>query len=265
MFGMVLFVFITLALRGGSYYYYFTYYVDAKAMAAFVAGTGLFASAEQVANGGLGLSALDLFGLVVKPGDDPSKVCFSLFNMLGNLISIIGILAAKPLAHRFGKKAVFTIGLGAAALIQVGFVTFEPENVSGMFLLHILSCASYGPTIPLLWAMMGDVADYSEWKTSRRSTGFIFAGLVFALKAGLGFGGAITGWLLASYGYTPETARSPEVLAGLRMMASVYSAVPFGLGVVCMLFYPISKQLNLDISLELAKRRLPQGTEPQAA
>src|SRR5690606_23537292 len=179
MFGMVLCVFITLALRGGRYYYYFPYYVDASAMADFVDGTGLIASAEQVAQGGFGLSVLDLSGLVVKPGDDASKVCFSLFNMMGNLISILGILAAKPLAHRFGKKAVFTVGLGAAALIQASFVTLNPEDVGGMFMLQILSCASYGPTIPLLWAMMGDVADYSEWKNKRRSTGFVFAGLVF--------------------------------------------------------------------------------------
>jgi Na+/melibiose symporter-like transporter len=103
--------------------------------------------------------------------------------------------------------------------------------------------------------MMADVADYSEWKNGRRSTGFVFAGLVFALKAGLGFGGAISGWLLAGYGYSPETATSDSVLNGIRTMASVYSAIPFGLGVVCMFFYPISKALNLQISKELSDRR----------
>jgi len=255
MFGMVLFVFTTLALRGGSFYYYFTYYVDPTALSAFVEKAGLFVSEQDVASGGPWLGALDLFGLIVKPGGDASKVGFSLFNMLGTLVNIAGILVAKPLAVRFGKKAVFTLGLLGATAIQFAFLALDRGDVSNMFLLQILSSAAYGPTIPLLWAMMGDVADYSEWKTGRRATGFVVAGLVFALKAGLGFGGAIAGWLLAMYGYTPETARNPEVLKGLSMMASVYSGLPFALGVLCMAFYPISKELNLSISRELADRR----------
>ncbi len=255
MFGMVLFVFITLALRGGSFYYYFTYFVDSAAMKEFVRSVGLIPTAAELAAGGAGLWTLDLFGLVLGPDDDPSKVGFSLFNMVGSLISILGILAAKPLAVRFGKKLVFTVGLTGATVVQILYLFLSPEDIPAMFLFNVLSSASYGPTIPLLWAMMGDVADYSEWKNHRRSTGFVFAGLVFALKAGLGFGGAISGWLLAAYGYSPETARDPGVLAGIKMMASVYSAVPFGLGVVCMLFYPISKELALQISRELEARR----------
>jgi Na+/melibiose symporter-like transporter len=38
-------------------------------------------------------------------------------------------------------------------------------------------------------------------------------------------------------------------------MASVYSAIPFALGVACMFFYPITKSLTLQISKELAERR----------
>lgn len=255
MFVMTLFVFITLSLRGGSFYYYFTYYVDSSALRALVEDVGLVAATADLSSSGLGARALDLFGLMLKPGDDPSKIGFSLFNMTGTLVSILGVLAAKPLADRFGKKAVFTIGLGGAALVQALYFFLSAGDVRWMFLFTILSSMAYGPTIPLLWAMIGDTADYSEWKTGRRSTGFVFAGVVFALKAGLGLGGAISGWLLASYGYTVATARAPEVLTGIRLMASMYSAVPFAIGVICMLFYPITKRLNIQISEELEARR----------
>jgi Na+/melibiose symporter-like transporter len=103
--------------------------------------------------------------------------------------------------------------------------------------------------------MIADTADYSEWKNGRRATGFVYGGVGFALKAGLGLGGAFAGWVLAAYGYEVATARTPEVLQGIRMMASVYSAIPFALGVVCMFFYPITKALNLQIGDELAQRR----------
>ena len=37
----------------------------------------------------------------------------------------------------------------------------------------------------------------------------MFSGVVFALKAGLGFGGAITGYVLAYYGYVPNVEQTP--------------------------------------------------------
>jgi Na+/melibiose symporter-like transporter len=104
--------------------------------------------------------------------------------------------------------------------------------------------------------MIADCADWGECKTHRRSTGFVFAGIVFALKAGLGFGGAIAGAMLAAYGYSNATATDPEVLEGVRMMTSVISGGFFGLGVVCMLFYPIGKQVALQMADELEARRL---------
>ncbi len=256
MFGMVLFVFITLALRGTSFYYYFTYYVDPAATERFLDRLGLVATPQVLAERGTGFAVLDAFGLMVTPGANPSKVGFGLYNIAGQFVNILGILVAKPLAERFGKKAVFTVGLSAAALVQLLFFAVDPTAVGTLFLLNILSSVCYGPTIPLLWAMMADVVDYSEWKTGRRSTGFVVSGLVFALKAGLGFGGAIAGWLLASYGYTQATSRAPEVLAGVRSMVSIYSAIPFGLGVICMLFYPLSKKFTLKIVRDLSERRV---------
>jgi Na+/melibiose symporter-like transporter len=266
MFWMTLFVFITLAFRGGSFYYYFSYFVDAPAMSRFLDGLGLVGGAASQSHG-LGYTVLDAFGLIVREGADPSRVGFSLFLMAGSLVNILGVLMAKPLADRFGKKVVFTVGLAGAGLVQFAFLFLRPDNVGLMFLFTVLGSLSYGPTIPLLWAMIADTADYSEWKNGRRATGFVYAGIVFALKAGLGLGGAFAGWVLAAYGYEVATARTPEVLQGIRMMASVYSAIPFVLGVICMFFYPITKALNLRIGDELAERRRQEAApqEPSPA
>ena len=139
-----------------------------------------------------------------------------------------------------------------------GASTFDPvpaDAVGLTFVLNILKSLAYGPTIPLLWAMMADVADFAEWKTKRRATGVVFAGIVFALKAGLGVGGAICGWLLAAYGYIPNVIQSDHALFGIRMTASVFPAVTFLIGVAALSFYGINKKLNLQIQDELAERR----------
>ncbi|WP_035600566.1 MFS transporter [Haloferula sp. BvORR071] len=255
MFGMTLFVFITLALRGNASYLHVKYYMDPEALRSFLEGAGLFATPAALAQPSWGFKILDTFGLILKPGDAPTAIGISLFNMTGSLVNIAGVVAAKPLARTFGKKLVFVGGLAGAAVFQ-GMVYFlAPQDVPLMFLLTVLTSMCYGPTIPLLWAMIADTADWSEWKNHRRSTGFVFAGMVFALKAGLGIGGALAGWLLAFYGYAPESAHLPEVQHGIRLLVGIYSGAFFGVGVICMLFYPISKAVEQRMAAELEARR----------
>jgi Na+/melibiose symporter-like transporter len=255
MFGMTLFVFITLALRGNASYVHVTYYMDPEAMRSFLERVGLFASPAALENPGLGFKILDLFGLMVKPGQNPSAVGFSLLLMVGNLVNLIGVLMAKPLAERFGKKWVFIVGLAGTAFFQAMFFFLSPNAVPAMFLLTVLTSLCYGPTIPLLWAMIADTADYGEWKLNRRSTAFVFAGMVFALKGGLGVGGALAGWLLGLFGYSPETAGEPQVQFGIRVLVGLLSGACFGLGVICMLFYPLGKKITIQMSGELEARR----------
>ena len=81
----------------------------------------------------------------------------------------------------------------------------------------------YGTSGPLIWAMMGDVADYGEWKTGRRATGTVTAAVVFALWVGLALGGAIAGWLFSYYGYVSNAVQTARALDGIRLTAGLYS------------------------------------------
>ena len=82
--------------------------------------------------------------------------------------------------------------------------------------LQILLQLAFGPTIPILWAMMADVADYSEWKTGRRSTALAFASIIFGLKLGFGVGGWLNGELLEYFGYSRPAPYPPSAHARHR-------------------------------------------------
>jgi GPH family glycoside/pentoside/hexuronide:cation symporter len=235
MFFVTIILFITLSMRGSVVIYYFQYYVKNESL-------------------------------------------FSAFNVLGTLSTILGIFFSKPLAMRFGKKAVFITGLLGTAFFCALFL-FLPASSPKIFLdtqfplfghpVHLLldqaaavifGCEMlrqfvYGFTIPLLWAMMADVADYSEWKFNRRATGVVFSAIVFGLKAGLGFGGALAAAVLAHFGYVPNAVQTPRALDGIRYTMSILPAITFALCGLTLLFYTIGKKEEKEISEDLAARR----------
>ncbi len=264
MFILTLLIFTTLVVRGSSMNYFFSYYLDQGSIRAFLGQIGLGALGDGPRT--LTKAALDALGLLVKPdGSNAASVGLSLLFVLGSLVQLVGIVFSKPLSDRFGKKAVFLAGMAVttAATALIFFVT--PTSMGLLVALSILWALGWGPTVPLLWVMIADVADYSEWKNSRRATGFMYAGILFALKAGLGLGGALSGWLIAAYGYVPNAVQSPHALLGIRLSATIYSAVPFALGLVCLALYPITQSLNVRLQLELAERRRGYAPAGRAA
>jgi sugar (glycoside-pentoside-hexuronide) transporter len=188
---------------------------------------------------------------------------FSIFNVCGLVAVVIGIMLSTSLALRFGKRDLYIVTLFLSAVLMSLFLVLPAHAVGLMFAVEILRQLTYGLTTPLLWAMMADVADYGEWTTGCRATGIVYSALVFGLKVGLGFGGAIAGWALSRYGYVPNAAQSEHALLGIRMTASVFAATPYFLGVVCLFFYKIDKQLNIRITEELAERRSKYAPLPQ--
>jgi len=264
MFVLTLAHFVFVALRGGTMFYYFTYYVNKDRLYEFLARLGLESSAAG--GGGVLHNLLDTFGLIVnETHGNVASVGFSLFQMSSQFVTIIGVVASTFLAIRFGKRAVAITGFSLATLFLAAFILMPADAIGATYVLEWVRALSYAPTIPLIWAMFADVADYAEWTTGRRTTGIIFATILFALKAGLSLGGAIAGWLLSGYGYRANVEQTPHALLGIRLSASVYPAIFLGIVVVCLLFYKISKQLNLQIQDELAARRKTYGLEGATA
>ncbi len=259
MFVVTLFIFTTLALWGGGIYYFFNYYIDHGAVYDFLKIFGL-ANVAGEANGFWG-GILNAFGLkIMEDGSNAFNVGFSFFNIVGQLITIAGVLLlSQPLANKFGKRNVFLVGLFFTSIFTASFFFVKPESVGLAFILNICKSASYSITIPLLWAMMGDVADFSEWQYNRRATGFVFAGVVFALKAGLGLGGAICGWVVDGFGYVPNAVQTESAITGIRLTASLIPALTFFIAVVALLFYKISKEFNEKMQGELSERRRIAG------
>ena len=255
MLALTILVFTTLALKGGMYVYYFQYYLDEAALAAFLQGIGFngFIAGLNHLLTGIGLTSFQW------PEDAPTSA-FSLFNAGGIIFMIVGIGFSKKLADRFGKRDVFGAALFLSTLFMLGFYIYPPDAIGLVFGSQILHGFFYGITIPLLWAMIADVADYSEWKNSRRATAIIFSAMLCGLKLGLSIGGALVAGILAHYAYVAGAqTQSPQVVDGIRLAVSVYASLPFLACVALLFFYEINKPMESRIELELAQRRAASG------
>ncbi|HEX3718072.1 MAG TPA: MFS transporter [Verrucomicrobiae bacterium] len=252
MFCMTLVHFAILSLRGGAYYNYYHYYADKTALFHWLQSLHLTTTAPR------STGILETLGYIVH-GDASSSnvadVANSIINMLGTAVVIIVILLSPSLSRAFGKKTVAVCGFGLTAFASAAFYILKPTDVGGMVALTIITSAVYAPTIPLIWAIYADVADYSEWKNGRRATGIIFATIGFALKAGLSLGSASFLWLMSLYDYHANQPQTPETLQGIRMCSSVYLAVLFGICTVLLISYKLNKRLTHQIADELAERR----------
>jgi sugar (glycoside-pentoside-hexuronide) transporter len=180
---------------------------------------------------------------------------FSWFNGFGLSALILGVAVSTPISVRLGKRRLFIVSMILTGIFNTLLLFLPATATVAIIASEVLRQFCYGCSGPLIWAMMGDVADYGEWKTGRRATGTVTAAVVFALWVGLAIGGAIAGWLFAFYGYVPNAVQTARALQGIRLTASVYAGLAFFAAAVCLFFYPISRQINKTISDDLGERR----------
>jgi len=261
MFLMTLVHFAILSFRGASLYNYYHHYADKAALFDWLSNFGLSAPAltpGAPAPGGI----LEYLGYIVH-GDranlassNVADVANSIINMIGTGITIIVILLSPSLAKRFGKKTVAIWGFGLASLGTISFSLLGPTNIAGMIALTIFIAICYAPTIPLIWAIYADVADYSEWKTGRRFTGIVFATIGFALKSGLALGSSSFLWIMALfYNYDTQLPDAPEAITGFRISSGVIVGIMFAICSVLLMAYGITKKMTIQMADELAERR----------
>lgn len=222
MLGANIFILIFNSLRDGSILYYFKYYIKDQTV--------------DILGGSYEFTATALS---------------SLYMSVWLATNIIGVLLAKPMAARFGKKNTFSY----AALISAGlsflFFFIPGDQILLIFLLNVFIGVSAGIILPLGWSMYADIADYSEWKTGRRATGLVFSSSSMSQKFGWTIGGAISGWLLAGFGFEPNVEQSEAALLGIRLMISVIAGFGALISFGFIRMYKLDESFMLKVKADL--------------
>lgn len=101
-----------------------------------------------------------------------------------------------------------------------------------------------GPMFAGVYALIADACDYGEWKTGIRSEGLLASSQSIGSKIGIGFGSALTGWILAFAGYNPkEMIQSETVINAIKFdfswLGLIISVVLF----ICVLLMGVEKYM----------------------
>jgi glycoside/pentoside/hexuronide:cation symporter, GPH family len=180
---------------------------------------------------------------------------FTLYTTSGFLALTAGAASAK-LFLKMGDRRTLMIALSVLnAVIIASFFLVDPRSYTLLVVLNIVANFVVGPTIPIIWSMYADTADYGEWKFGRRTTGLVFSALVFSQKVGLAMGTGALGWLLAYYGFVANVDQSAFSSLGIRLLFSVIPAALALLGTFAIFFYPITDLRMREIEADLAQRK----------
>ena len=212
------------SIRDGATVYYFKYYVVEEEYA-----------------------SISLFGI--------SFVLSGLYLAVGQAANIVGVVLAAPLSNRIGKKKTYMWAMSIATVLSIIFYWFDKEQLMLMFIFQVLISICAGSIFPLLWSMYADCADYSELKTGNRATGLIFSSSSMSQKFGWAIGSAVTGWLLAFYGFEANAVQGEEAIHGIRMFLSWLPAMGTVLSVIFISLYPLSEKEMRKITNQLNDKR----------
>jgi GPH family glycoside/pentoside/hexuronide:cation symporter len=184
--------------------------------------------------------------------------------LLGLLLALTVVL---PVAVRFGKKQI-AIGLFLLSLA----CTSTPLllRLNGMFLTNgdplllyalmgflsfAMMCTISGGILAV--SMVADVTDQIQLDTGKQSEGLLFSAATMVNKAISGMGILMAGLILSFAGF-PEAATPghvpPDALAKLAIIFLCAVAASTVLAVICLAFYPITRQKHLHNLQQLRAR-----------
>lgn len=245
--------------------HYFKYYVGEQSSALLVNVTNFLL--QYILNPITRLFGQETTSLLEGTHKFGFEVLTSVFNTLGQGLSLVGVLLVPWFAKVFGRKSALIILFVIALVCTGSFYFLNPDNLMLIFGLQTIGSITGGPISALLWVLYADTADYSEWKTGRRATGLVFSASIMSNKIGWAVGSMLAAIILDQTGFVANVIQNANVLQGLKSMMSL---IPVAVGTVALMilafFYKLDEPLmkTVKADLDMKRKESAAAVEPVA-
>lgn len=169
-----------------------------------------------------------LFAYYINYYAKDASIALSLFLSVWMIGGMLGSALCSTVTKFVCKKKAW-VGLCLLSALLSAMTYFISNNAMFAILVMQFFVGFFNQMMaPLITSFMAEVTDYGELKYHSRQDGLIASFCLFALKAGLGIGGALATFLLAMHNYqSGGVAQSEETISGILVIFTLVPAVGF--------------------------------------
>ncbi len=160
-------------------------------------------------------------------------------------------------ARHWDKRITYIIGIAFWAAVQLVIITLGPSTPLAV-LLTLCALAGIGVAAAhvLPWSILPDAIEWDEWKTGERHEGMFYSIVTLSHKVATSIAIPLVLLLLNTFGYQANVAiQQPRAELAIRLITGPIPAVLLCLGILCAVFYPLSRERYNQIVNELEERR----------
>ena len=142
-------------------------------------------------------------------------------------ILVICFPLVPKLVAKFGKKATLMAAIISSTIFSVIPVVMEIKNVYVYSALVVLGTIGQTVFTMLIWALVTDCLDYSEWKFNERSDGSMYSLYTFSRKIGSTIASTGVSFGLAAIGFVSgsNVVQTAEAVNGIYFLVNIIPLV----------------------------------------
>ena len=186
---------------------------------------------------------------------------------------LISTIAATPfmlvifplipkLVRKYGKRNVILLTSAISLVFSLIKLVFYIDDVVVYTVLNILTMIGQIAFTMLIWALVSDCLDYSEWKTGVRSDGSMYSLYTFSRKIGSTIASSGIAGCLGLVGYVSglNVVQTPETVAGIYYVCNAIPALCYALQLIGIgLIFNLDKKKTDELYAAMAEKRETQN------
>ncbi|NVM44373.1 MAG: MFS transporter [Candidatus Lokiarchaeota archaeon] len=174
-------------------------------------------------------------------------------SILMGLLYIVGIVSMflwKKLDVKLGGRLGYGISMVAYVLATIPML-FISSYVSAIISVLLMGIG-FGGMLYFIWYIIADVIDHDELKTGVRREGSFFGIANFFMRLSMVLSIITISLVFTETGWE-EYIPNPgvDVIFGLRFLFVIVPAIAIGISLVCLYFYPFTKEKVLEMKEKL--------------
>ena len=187
---------------------------------------------------------------------DASLATISMAMSMPFMIVIFPLI--PKMVNKFGKRDVILYTAVLSFIFSAVRMFIYIDNVWVYTALNIMTLLGQTAFTMLIWALVSDCLDYSEWKTGFRSDGSMYSMYTFSRKIGSTIASSGLAWGLGLVGYVSgeNVVQTTEAVHGIYYLCNAipticYALILIGIGLI----FNLDKKKTDQMYAEMAAKR----------